>query len=144
MADDDKKDSITALETHTDKSLFYRPIPAHIKASLVMIEGESENKRFAMTESPIFIGRDKGMDIFMEDKSLSREHAVIFFYDGRFYIRDLKSTNGTMVNGKRIDQTSLNFRDVVQFGKVAFKFYLEQAEIKTQNSDPGGISETVK
>lgn len=125
--DDEKRDDITSLETHSEKSLFYRTIPEHIKAYVVLIEGEEEKNRFDIAESPVFIGRDKGMDIHLDDSSVSREHAVLFFYDNRFYIRDLKSTNGTLVNGKRIEQVALNYKDLMQFGKCALRFFVEHA-----------------
>jgi len=126
MFEDEKGDDITALETHSERSLYYRTIPEHIQAYLVLFEGTEEKTRFNITESPVFIGRDKGMDIFLDDNSVSREHAVLFFYNNRFYIRDLKSTNGTIVNGKRIDQIALNYKDMIQLGKCLLRFYIEQ------------------
>ncbi len=125
--DNEKQDDITALETHSEKSLFYRTIPEHIKAYLVLIEEGVEKDRFYIKESPLFIGRDKGMDIHLDNSSVSREHAVLFFYDNRFYIRDLKSTNGTLVNGKRIEQVALNYKDLIQFGSCALRFFVEHA-----------------
>jgi pSer/pThr/pTyr-binding forkhead associated (FHA) protein len=127
---DEKADDITALETHSEKSLFYRTIPEYIKAYVVLMEGTEEKRRFDIVESPVFIGRDRGMDIQIEDSSVSREHAVLFFYDNRFYVRDLKSTNGTLVNGKRIEQTALNYKDLIQLGKCVLRFFVEQAEKK--------------
>lgn len=136
--DGEKRDDITALETHSEKSLFYRSIPEHIKAYVMLIEGSEEKKRFDITESPVFIGRDRGMDIRLDDSSISREHAVLFFYENRFYIRDLKSTNGTLVNGKRIEQCALNYKDVIQLGRCALRFFIEQAgktEDREQKTD---------
>lgn len=137
MLDDEKRDDITALETHSQKSLFYRTIPEFIKAYLVILEGTEEKDRFDITESPVFIGRDKGMDIHLDDTSVSREHAVLFFYDNRFYIRDLKSTNGTLVNGKRIEQIALNYKDLIQLGKCSLRFFVEHAGKKEAKSEEG-------
>jgi len=124
--DEEKCDEITALETHSEKSLYYRSIPEFIKAYLVLLEGTDEKSRFDISESPVFIGRASGMDICLNDSSVSKEHAVLFFYDNRFYIRDLKSTNGTLVNGKRIDQVALNYKDLIQLGKCTLRFLVEQ------------------
>lgn len=139
MLEDEKRDDITALETHSQKSLFYRTIPEFIKAYLVILEGTEEKGRFDITESPVFIGRDKGMDIRLDDTSVSREHAVLFFYDNRFYIRDLKSTNGTLVNGKRIEQVALNYKDLIQLGKCSLRFFVEHAGKKEAKSEEGGV-----
>lgn len=125
---DFKGDEITALDTHSEKSLYYRKVPDFIRAYLVLLEGGKEKSRFEITESPVFIGRDKGMDIAIDDSSVSREHAVIFYYEGRFYIRDLKSTNGTHINGKRIEQSALNYKDLIQLGKSTLRFFIEQSE----------------
>ncbi len=137
MLDDEKRDDITALETHSQKSLFYRTIPEFIKAYMVILEGTEEKGRFDITESPVFIGRDKGMDIRLDDSSVSREHAVLFFYDNRFYIRDLKSTNGTLVNGKRVEQVALNYKDLIQLGKCSLRFFVEHAGKKEEKSKNG-------
>lgn len=134
LDDDEKRDDITSLETHSQKSLFCRTIPEFIKAYMILIEGTEEKGRFDIAESPVFIGRDKGMDIHLDDSSVSREHAVLFFYDNRFYIRDLKSTNGTLVNGRRIEQIALNYKDLIQLGKCSLRFFVEHA----------GISESIK
>ena len=73
------------------------------------------------TESVLRAGRLASLEIVLDDSSVSRRHAEVRFGDEGWFVRDLKSTNGTYVNGVRIGpgEHSLRPRDIVQFGKVA-------------------------
>jgi len=67
------------------------------------------------------IGRDPKSSITLEDKLVSREHAVIQKIRDIFYIQDLHSTNGTFVNGKRIpagDYIRLRLSDTILIGRT--------------------------
>ena len=63
------------------------------------------------------IGRVQDCDLIVDDGSTSRYHAEILCRaDGRMLVRDLGSTNGTWVNGRRIKTQELRANDRVQFG----------------------------
>jgi len=67
-------------------------------------------------------GRLATLEIVLDDTSVSRKHAEVACHaDGRWFVRDNESTNGTYVNGARVgrDDYPVKARDVVQFGKVA-------------------------
>jgi hypothetical protein len=69
------------------------------------------------------IGRHPTNLVPFDDPSVSGEHAEITFVRERWWVRDLGSTNGTLVNGERIDgPTPLRSGDVVQFGRVSGRF----------------------
>lgn len=70
------------------------------------------------------IGRNKKCDIFIPDPYLSKQHARIFFKDAEFYIEDLKSTNGTSVNGKKIGVRPVKLKDSdkISVGHLSFLF----------------------
>ena len=70
------------------------------------------------------IGRNKKCDIYIPDPYLSKHHARIFFKDAEFYIEDLKSTNGTCINGKKIGSrpVKLNDSDKISIGHLNFLF----------------------
>src|SRR6267143_6812851 len=73
---------------------------------------EVDTKRFS-------IGRTPENDLVIEDTSLSRRHALIENFEGRFNLSDCGSSNGTFVNGKSIaGLTELSDRDVLTFGGV--------------------------
>jgi pSer/pThr/pTyr-binding forkhead associated (FHA) protein len=67
------------------------------------------------------IGRDAKNSITLDDKLVSREHAVIQKIKDDFYIQDLHSTNGTHVNGTKIppgDYVRLNLSDTILIGRT--------------------------
>ena len=69
------------------------------------------------------IGRSPDNDIFLDDVTVSRKHAVLVQSGGEFRIEDLGSLNGTFVNRRRIDAaTRLESGDEVQIGKYRLSF----------------------
>jgi adenylate cyclase len=73
------------------------------------------------TGATLVVGRAPNSDIPVIDPTISRRHAEVECSDGGVMIRDLGSSNGTFVNGTRIDASSVGVGDVVTFGKVAFR-----------------------
>ena len=68
------------------------------------------------------IGRAPEADLFLDDVTVSREHAVIERERDGFYIRDLDSLNGTYVNRSRVSRQRLSDGDEVQVGKFKLTF----------------------
>ena len=71
------------------------------------------------------MGRTKENDIALEVREISRRHARIDLTDQGFTVTDLKSGNGTFVNGKKIKESPLSAGDKVQFGSLTFIFQTE-------------------
>jgi hypothetical protein len=68
------------------------------------------------------LGRDVNNAIVIDDRFASAEHAVLTFRGRTWYVEDLDSTNGTLVNGQSIDGLSaLGFGDEVQIGQVRLR-----------------------
>ena len=69
------------------------------------------------------LGREAGNAVRIEEDSVSAYHAQIRFVNGRWWLEDLGSTNGTFVNNARITgSTPLESGDLVQVGLVAARF----------------------
>jgi pSer/pThr/pTyr-binding forkhead associated (FHA) protein len=71
------------------------------------------------------IGREPDSDLFLDDVTVSRRHAVIERAQDGLYIVDLESLNGTYVNRRRIERHRLSDGDEVQVGKFKLT-YLER------------------
>ena len=69
------------------------------------------------------IGRSPDCDIFLDDVTVSRKHAVLLERDGAFVIEDQGSLNGTFVNRKRIESAELEDGDELQIGKYRLTFF---------------------
>ena len=67
------------------------------------------------------VGRAPESDVHLPDPSVSRIHALLDVQNGELIVHDGGSTNGTFVNGERIDSKTLHPGDVVAFGKVALE-----------------------
>ena len=68
------------------------------------------------------IGRSPDCEIFLDDVTVSRNHAVLVESDGKFLIEDQGSLNGTFVNRRRIDNQELENGDELQIGKYRLTF----------------------
>ncbi len=86
--------------------------------SIVLPNGD----RFSLTESIISIGRHPDSNLVLADPNVSRNHAEIRPQGERFVVVDLGSTNGTRVNGVRVDTQLLQDGDEVSFGNTRMRF----------------------
>lgn len=78
---------------------------------------------YRIGEEPTIVGRDKSCDITVNDMFLSQEHFQIWFEDGVWYIADLGSKNGTLLNGKPLKNVeTLSSGDEISFGGVSVVF----------------------
>ena len=84
---------------------------------LVVRRGTDEGARYALEGSETTVGRNPDADVFLDDITVSRKHAV-FVTEGQVTtVRDAGSLNGTYVNRARIDEVVLASGDEVQVGK---------------------------
>jgi hypothetical protein len=86
--------------------------------SLVLPSGD----RFALTESVISVGRHPDCNLVLADPNVSRNHAEIRPKGDRFEVVDLGSTNGTRINGVRVDTQLLQDGDEISFGNTRMRF----------------------
>ncbi len=79
-------------------------------------------RRVEVTNTPMLIGRSEGLPLTLPCSSVSKEHAEIFEHNGEIWVRDLRSTNGTYLNGQLVEESvPLAEGDILQFATVVFR-----------------------
>lgn len=101
------------------------------KAMLVIHRGPSQGSRFLLDSERTSIGRSPESDIFFDDVTVSRKHAIIEHDGENFTIIDSQSLNGTYVNSLSIDKQVLKMGDQLQIGKFHALFF-GNSHVKTQ------------
>jgi len=71
-------------------------------------------------EKPITVGREKYNDIVLNDLLVSRRHAQISWREGSYFVSDLKSRNGTLLNGKTVESEVITDGDEIKVGGYTF------------------------
>ena len=70
------------------------------------------------------VGRQSKQDLVIQNACISSQHCLVLKNaDNTYSIMDLNSKNGVMVNGERIELSTLNNRDIIQLGPIKFIFY---------------------
>ena len=101
-------------------------------------------KELKIDQDEIIIGRDSDNDIQIDNIAVSREHARIVRGPNYYFIEDLNSTNGTFVNGKKINKKYLIEHDEISIGKHALQIALEDHPTKTKERKRKGIETTYR
>lgn len=96
-----------------------------LNCSLKVEKGRDKGKEFDISSHRVVIGRKNTCDIVLTDPSVSRQHAQLDNRDNVFVLTDLKSTNGTLVNGVPITKKMLEPGDFITFGTTICKFKVE-------------------
>jgi serine phosphatase RsbU (regulator of sigma subunit) len=90
-------------------------------AILLTLKGPDAGRHFPLEAAATVLGRHGDSDICLESQSVSRHHARIVRQDSSFLVEDLRSSNGTLVNGKRIKEpVPLTEKDTLQIGPYLF------------------------
>ena len=79
-------------------------------------------ERFPLDGDRMTIGRRPDSDVFLDDVTVSRDHALLVRRGGDCYLDDLGSLNGTYVNRQRIESHRLEDGDELQIGKYKLTF----------------------
>src|SRR5688572_650442 len=95
-------------------------------ALLVVLRGPNTGARFLLDDDEVMSGRHPESDIFLDDVTVSRKHAVFRRTPQGFVVRDVGSLNGTYVNRSLVDEKTLSTGDEVQIGKFRLVFYASQ------------------
>ena len=116
-----------------DPTASFEPVPAiDAKAGglgtatdgpvLIVRKGPQPGERFFIDRPKLGIGRDPKSDIFLNDMTVSRSHAVVTCVADEVSVSDAGSLNGTYVNGEIVENARLADGDVVQIGTFQMVF----------------------
>ena len=140
----DKSNSDVAVSTTFDPKL----APHRLKEGLVpsdtglflrIEEGLGASQVFTLSAGGVYVIGREGADIALEDKKVSRKHAEIGLYGPDAYVlRDLASTNGTYLNGRRVSEKSkLKHWDLILIGDTKLRFALVENSIPVAGMPSG-------
>ncbi len=87
---------------------------------LVYFKSDGQRKDFPLKTGRTLFGRSETCDYRLPVQQVSREHCELVFEDDKLVLRDLNSSNGTYVNGKRVGETELKAGDQIIVGPAAF------------------------
>ncbi len=92
-------------------------------ASLQIISGPNTGQVYQLAEREVTVGRDVTCTIVLPYRTVSRTHARILRMPDGYYIEDLQSVNGTLVNGKRVERRCrLSHRDRIRIHDIVLGF----------------------
>ena len=103
---------------------------SHKKSMLIIFKGPAKGSRYLVNHGGATIGRSQESEIFLDDVTVSRSHAVIEFDEQRshFVITDRSSLNGTYINSSIVEKATLVHGDEVQIGKFHLLFISGQKQ----------------
>lgn len=97
-----------------------------MKLNLIVTEGAHKGKAIPVTKKEFVIGRDPKCHLRPSSGAVSKRHCALLYRDGKLFVRDLKSTNGTFINDKQIQgEHELNNEDKLSVGPLAFIVQME-------------------
>ena len=95
------------------------------RAMLLRMDGVGAGQVLSIAQTPFTMGRHATNQLPIDDDSISRFHARFVCEDGKYFVEDLGSRNGTFLQGKRVTRAEIKDDDWVQLGaRVAFRFTL--------------------
>jgi len=89
---------------------------------LIVRKGPQPGERFFIDRGKLTIGRDPESDIFLNDMTVSRTHAVVECDANVVNVKDAGSLNGTYLNGEIVESATLKHGDVLQIGTFQMLF----------------------
>lgn len=109
---------------HIEGAAFSHPMGPASVGRLVALHGAGGGP-YEVHRPTMLVGRGKDCAIVIHDPSVSRIHAKVSLEDGVVSVEDLRSSNGTWVNDRRVDRAEVRHGDRVRFGTVGFQFLVD-------------------
>ncbi|MCJ7730553.1 MAG: FHA domain-containing protein, partial [Sedimentisphaerales bacterium] len=94
---------------------------------LILRTGDGTTKEFQFGEGPVSIGRQSSNQVFLPDKAVSKQHAVITVAeDGKWMVEDLDSANKTYLNDKAVNKAEIKTGDILRITEFTVEIDLEE------------------
>lgn len=107
---------------------------------LVQMDGDKVVACFDITKEVTSIGRIPSNDIHIGVNSVSMHHAKVISFHNNFFLEDLKSTNGTLVNGHRINKCVLKSGDKISFARVEMEYRVDNINYQQKKEEVNTIN----
>ncbi len=98
---------------------------ARYRATLVIVAGGAEGSEVELEGERVVLGRGPSVDVPVDDAGVSQQHLALELTSEGYRARDLKSTNGTRINGATITCADLKHGDRIELGDHAFQYVVE-------------------
>lgn len=96
---------------------------------LVIKRGAEKIRQFRVSKGPVYIGRHTDCQVFLPERTVSRQHAVIFATkEGKWMVEDLDSGNGTFLNGETVHKAEIKSGDHIRITDFIIEINLEEAD----------------
>src|SRR5215471_1015940 len=113
------------------------------KCKLVVIKGTERGREYEISSDVIRAGKDDANDIVLKEETVSRVHFEIIRDAKGYLLRDLRSTNGTFLDGAEVREAYLRSGSVVTVGTVQLKFQPFEERIEILPSEKEALGELV-
>ncbi len=112
----------TGLLVSSDAHLSYADVVRPTVARLIFNTGPTAGTVIPLSEPEYLVGRHRDNTIFVDDLGVSGFHARIFRGANGYILEDLKSRNGTWINGNRVSHVTLNHGDEIHLGQTDLRY----------------------
>ena len=109
--------------------------------ALLLLRDRGERRRFPLANDVVTIGRSEGCDLRIPLGDVSRKHCTLVQSEGQILVQDLGSSNGTYVNGKRVQEASLRAGDQIRIGSLRFTVQIDGSPSEDEAAAMQSVSE---
>ncbi len=114
---------------------------ARMQAQLKVAKGSSTGKIFSIAGSQFIIGRATGCHLRPQSDAISRQHCAFVVKDGRLYVKDLGSRNGTYLNNEKLSKAAeVKNGDAVRVGPLYLEVIIPQAPKNQADTETVGVA----
>lgn len=112
--------------------------PLEVLAYLLVREGNDRGRSIALGRERVSVGRGQKNGLRLADETVSRRHALVEFEGGGHVLTDLNSTNGSFVNGRRVERLRLKPGDRIVLGRTRLVYQAgSRVETDPEATPPG-------